>query len=92
MNDATYEIRYRSDGVRIPRIWVALALSLLVHAASLWQLLPHLRLSFTEAAERNLPSGPLVVQLSPPPRPSPAPPSIAAPQTQRRVTPPAPRA
>ena len=34
----------RRDGVTIPTIWVAVALSVLVHIAALWELWPHLNL------------------------------------------------
>lgn len=80
--------RTRDGGVKEPAIWVAVALSLLIHAAALWQWLPQLRLSASELAERRDASSVLSVQLAPPPKP--APPSVPAPplQAQRQPAPP----
>ena len=69
--------RNRRDGVTLPTIWVAIALSLLIHGAALWEWLPRIRLPSLEAPERGEASGPLVVRLAPPPSLPPAPPSPA---------------
>ena len=53
-------------------IRVAVAVSLLVHAAALWQWTPRVRLKPSGTAERKDASGPLVVQLVPRPLPAPA--------------------
>lgn len=58
----------------VPAMWVAVAVSLLVHVAVLWQWMPRVRHSPSETAERKDASGPLVVQLAPRPLPAPAPP------------------
>ena len=78
MNDWHDASRIRRDGVTIPVIWVALALSLLIHVAVLWVLLPRLRLPSFEDAERGKASGALVVDLAPAPGPAPAAPSLPA--------------
>lgn len=84
MATSDWDIWRTRDGVKKRAIWVAFALSLLIHAAALWQWLPHLRLSFSELAERRDASGPLSVQLAPPPSPrAPAP----APSLQSRQQP-----
>lgn len=66
----------------VPTIWVAIALSLLIHAAALWEWLPRIRLPALEAPERGEASGSLVVRLAPPPSPPPAPPPSPAQQAQ----------
>lgn len=72
------------DGVREPAIWLAFALSLLIHGAALWQWLPDLRLALTEQSEGRDSSSMLSVQLAP--RSIPAPPSVPAPmQAQRQA-------
>ena len=56
----------RGDYARlsVPAIWVALALSALVHFALLWVWLPQLHLLSLENAEHGNASGPLVVELA----------------------------
>jgi hypothetical protein len=66
------------DGVTIPTIWVAIALSLLIHAAALWEWLPKLRLPSPEETKRGEASGSLVVRLAPPPSLPAAPPHSPA--------------
>jgi hypothetical protein len=63
----------RPDGVTIPTIWLAFALSLLIHVAVLWQWLPKLRLLSPDETKRGEANGSLVVRLAPPPSPSPSP-------------------
>ncbi len=78
MSDWLDDVPSRRDGVTIPIIWVALALSLLVHIAVLWKWLPHIRFPSLETPERGEGNGSLVVRLAPPPTPPPAPPSSPA--------------
>jgi hypothetical protein len=68
--------RGRPDGVTIPAIWIAFALSLLLHAAVLWQWLPQLRLNLPSPDETKPGEGggSLVVRLAPAPSPPPSPP------------------
>ncbi len=69
-----------SRNPRVPTIWVAIALSLLIHVALLWQWLPRLRFPSLEELELGDARGSLVVRLAPPPGPPPAPPpSLALP-------------
>jgi hypothetical protein len=69
MSDWPDDSRGRRDGVTIPRIWIAFALSLLFHAAVMWKWLPHIRLPSLEEAKRSETDGTLVVRLAPPPSP-----------------------
>ena len=80
--------RNRRDGVTIPTIWIAVAISLLVHVALMWKWLPRIRMPSPELSERGESQGSLVVQLAPMPRPSatPSPPAAA-----RAEPPPPPR-
>lgn len=71
--------RKARDGVTVPTIWVAIALSLLIHAAVLWQWWPRLYFPSLERPELGASNGSLVVRLAPPPGPPPAPPSPALP-------------
>ena len=75
------DLRSRRDGVTIPTIWVAIALSLLIHTAVLWQWLPKIRLPSLEEPKLVHPA-PLAVRLAPPPGPPPAPPPSPAPQAR----------
>ncbi|MSP96760.1 MAG: hypothetical protein EXR29_05930 [Betaproteobacteria bacterium] len=81
MSDWLDASRKRRDGVTIPTIWVAIALSLLVHLAVMWQWLPRIRLPSLDEPERSETSGQLRVRLAPPPGPPPAPPPASAPRT-----------
>src|SRR5574340_801169 len=58
--------RNRRDGVTVPTIWVTIALSLLIHAAALWEWFPRVRLLSLERPEWGEAGGPLTVQLVPP--------------------------
>ncbi len=71
MSNSLYEPP-RTDGasVTIPTIRVAFALSLLIHAAVLWVLVPRLADQFSARAERGKASGALAVRLAPPPTPA----------------------
>jgi len=93
MSDWFDESRNRRGGVTVPTIWVAVVLSLLIHAAALWELLPRMRLLSLERPERSESGGPLTVRLAPLPSPPPAPPPSLALQAQEpsptfRVRPP----
>jgi len=72
----------RRDSVAVPKIGVALALSVLVHALALWQWMPQLNRPSDDTVLREK-TGPLIVRLAPPPRPPRARPA-------RRATPPRP--
>ena len=76
MSDWLADPRTRRDGVTIPTIWVAIALSLLMHAGLLWKWLPQLRLHFPEIEnlQPGEASGSLTVHLAPPPGAPPSPP------------------
>lgn len=74
----------RREGVTVPLIWVAVVLSLLVHLAALWQLLPRLHLLPSEISELSETSGPLVVHLAPMASPAPALPAKLAPPIKPR--------
>jgi hypothetical protein len=62
-------IVYRRGGATIPRIWIAVAFSIVIHAACLWAWRYEVRFP-SEGAEQR--SGPLIVKLVPPPSPPPA--------------------
>ena len=63
----------------IPAIWVAFALSLLIHVAVLWQWLPKLHLLSPDETSPGAAKGSLVVRLAPLPSPPPAPKQAAQP-------------
>ena len=67
--------RRRDDVVAVPRIWLTFALSILVHIAALWVVLPRLPL-LSPGEEQGQASDRLQVQLAalPPPAPAPPPP------------------
>ena len=67
----------------IPTIWVAIALSLLIHVAVLWQWLPRLRFPSLDEPTRG--EVPLIVRLAPPPGPPPAP--LPSPELQAQPSP-----
>ncbi len=79
----------RRDSVAVPRIGVALALSVLVHALALWQWMPQLNRPADDTALREK-RGPLIVRLAPPPRPPRARPAPRATPPRPAVRPPAP--
>jgi len=95
MSDWSHGLRSRRDGVTIPTIWVAVALSLLLHVAVLWRWLPQLHLLSANESERRQTSAALAVRLLPqssiPSMSSPAPasPALRAPRSPtRRARPP----
>jgi outer membrane biosynthesis protein TonB len=72
----------RRDGITIPRIWIAAALSIVIHSAVLWTWRYEMRQSPSE--DTDLRSGPLIARIVPPPSPR------AAPEPPARVAPPTP--
>jgi hypothetical protein len=70
VSDRTSNFRDRRDGVTIPAIWVAFALSLLLHVAVLWQWLPKLHLLSPTESKLDEARGSLLVRLLPPPAPA----------------------
>jgi hypothetical protein len=92
MSDRFDESSNRRDVVRIPAIWVAFALSLLIHLALLWQWLPRMHLFPAETPERNEAGERMQVRLAPPPSlpsaPSPAPAREAQAPSARSASPP----
>jgi len=83
VSDEPADSRDRRDGVTIPTIWVAFALSLLIHIAALWQWLPKLRPPPSpDEMKLGEANGSLLVRLLPPPSPPPPP--------KRTIQPPAP--
>jgi hypothetical protein len=81
--------RYGKDFV--PTIWLAFALSLLIHAAVLWQWLPQLHLLSPDLSKQSEAQGSLSVRLMPAPSAarapkSPAPLSVPAPAAQPPAT------
>lgn len=92
MNDPNDVFRSRSDGVVIPKIWVAIVLSILVHLASLWEL-PPISVKLPGVGEnpdknaqlsiRLVPPGPPALADSAPSRPAPEPAPAAQPKIGR---------
>src|SRR4051794_3079609 len=54
--------------VRVRVIWLAVALSLLVHVAALWEWLPRMHMVMGEGSPPREAEAPLSVQLAPPER------------------------
>ena len=91
MSDWVDDSRGRRDGVTLPTIWVAMALSLLLHVAVLWPWRPQLRLLSLHNPERGPASATLAVRLAPqaslpssPPPAAPSPPALRAPASPPR--------
>jgi hypothetical protein len=79
-------------GVNVPRIWITIVLSIVLHALLLWQVKPDLLKPTNDADKPGSALGPLSVQIAPrfrPPTPPSPPPS--APSAQRPQVRPAPR-
>ncbi len=96
MNDRLDVFRNRTDGVVIPKIWVAIALSILMHIAALWEL-PPISVRLPGLGETPDKSPPLSIRLIPPGLPIlPSAPSRSAPepapQAQRQKAAPRPQA
>jgi hypothetical protein len=72
MSDPLNALRSRYDRITIPTIWVAFALSLILHAVALWGWLPKVPVLPFEDSKQGKPSGSLAVRLAPLPSPSPS--------------------
>jgi hypothetical protein len=80
VSDGPHKFRDRRDGVTIPNIWVAFALSLLIHILALWQWLPKMRPPPSpDEMKLGEANGSLLVRLLPPPSPPPAPKPVIVP-------------
>ena len=93
LSDPVDRPRGRDDVVTIPRVWVTSALSILVHVAALWVLLPRLPL-LSPGTEQGQATDRLQVQIAAktPPAPAPPPPPpprLPAPERETRATLPA---
>jgi hypothetical protein len=86
MSDPLNTLRSSYDRITIPTIWVAVALSLILHALALWGWMPKVPVLPFEDSRRGKPSGSLAVRLAPPPSRPPsaaqAPPAAPAIQAQ----------
>jgi hypothetical protein len=101
MNDRIDVFRNRSDGLVVPKIWVAIALSILMHIAALWEL-PPISVQLPGLGEesdkrpslsiRLMPPGPPPALLQPAPEPVPQAPraKVVPPKAASRQAPPAP--
>lgn len=69
MNDRIDLFRSRHDGVTVPKIWVAIALSILMHVAALWEL-PPISVQLPGLGEEPEKKTPLSIRLIPPGPPS----------------------
>jgi len=88
MHDLLAGARRRDEVVAVPRIWLTFALSILVHIAALWVVLPRLPL-LSPGKEQGQASDRLQVQLAalPPPAAAPAPPpKLPTPPRETRAT------
>jgi len=70
MNHRIDLFRNRHDGVTVPRIWVAIALSVLMHVAALWEL-PPIQMRLPGLGEEPEKKTPLSIRLIPPGPPGP---------------------
>lgn len=70
MNDWIVLARSRNDGVVVPKIWVAVALSILMHIAALWEL-PPIAVRLPGIGDTPDQSPPLSIRLIPPGPPIP---------------------
>src|SRR5438093_12652931 len=88
MNDWRYDRSNRHDVVTIPLVWLAFALSLLVHVAALWVWLPQMHDLSAANAELGKASSTLAVELEPKPSSRATPPSPSQPPTLAQASPP----
>ncbi|MCC7326256.1 MAG: hypothetical protein IT521_05570 [Burkholderiales bacterium] len=75
MSYSRHDPRPRDDIVAVPRVWVTLALSLIVHTLALWLVTPHLPLTRQGGDTQGEAGGQLAIRLMPrreEPRPPPA--------------------
>jgi hypothetical protein len=90
MSDWLPELRVGYDRAAIRTIWVAFALSLLIHLAVLWPWLPRAHFLSLENPARGNASGPLIVELAPRPSRKVSPPPAPPPAIASPPSPPAP--
>jgi hypothetical protein len=83
------EGRYRHEGVTVPRLWVTITLSLLIHGAALFLWLPQTRLLAPWSPEQDQAEDRLQVRLAPVPSPAPATPPPQPSREMGAATPPA---
>src|SRR5947208_4063779 len=88
MNDWRYDRSNRHDVVTIPLVWLAFALSLLVHVAALWVWLPQMHDLSAANAELGKASSTLAVELEPKPSSRATPQSPSQPPTLAQASPP----
>lgn len=69
MSHSLNGVESRYDRVTIPTIWMAFALSLVLHALALWGWLPKALVVPFDDTKKGKPSGSLAVRLAPPPVP-----------------------
>ena len=67
MSDPLNAVRSRYDRITIPTLWVAFALSLILHAVALWGWQPRVPMLPFEDSKQGKPAGSLAVRLAPPP-------------------------
>ena len=79
---STATLRTGYEGVRIPNLWIAVALSLLLHALGLIAWIPNTHLPFDDADKTK---GGLAIRLRSPPTPDAAPPPAPAPAPPRKA-------
>lgn len=85
MSDRDYGHRSSRDGVTIPTIWLAVALSILLHIVVLWHWLPQWHVLSLNGPQNGRTSTTLAVQLLPPTsKPSPSPSASASPAQPAR--------
>ena len=79
--------RNRHESVTIRTIWLTLALSILIHVAALFVLIPHMR-TMSDELEQGEASAPVQVRLAPPPSTVATTPPEPSRDTQASITPP----
>jgi hypothetical protein len=80
----------RRDGVTVPRIWVTVALSVLIHVLVLWLSPQKVRSPSSDADKLSKSQGELSVQLAPRPQPRPSRRSAVPPAPRQALRPPPP--
>lgn len=88
MSDWLTDSRSRDDTIRIPTIWLAGALSVVLHALVLWAWAPEIATLLADRPDTDKPPEPLVVQIAPErkPRGTPAPAVPQPPQAQAQAS------
>jgi len=90
MNELPADLRSDYSRVSNRTIWVALVISMLLHALAIWGWLPRQHQVSLDDSKRETTSGRLQVQLASRAAPTPVPPPAAAPAPEVRTQPPAP--